>query len=597
MPQPNTSYVDGYVTPERQVTVIPDVEFPFENYPTPDTYARILSRRYDVTPKFFTPKIGVRTAWTNYLLYSATFADASWTKTNITNTDNSLANPNDGTVTMASGLETVTNAEHAYQQAYTFTATAHTLSWIVTPNGRTNFRLKANDGTTNFTAFFNLTGSGLVGTVANCTAVVSLVAPGTYRISITFTPLASAGNIYLNYSTDGSTVSYVGDITLGAYVWGAQIVRASLPGPVIITTTPARAVSSPNLDDSDVFAYLAQEDSPKNYNSAIAAIGRKFFRIPASQTSFPGSQYFSLPQVSNDFDGLSSLTTFNYPINGNIGNGFYNAAAAAIYTNSGQALYGPTKSVSAVKIGYATSGTFTLTFGASTTGSLNYNDNGGTIAAAINGLASIISAGLTATVSGLLTTTTGGQLTITWTAGATLSLLTLNGGSLVGTTATHPTTQLITSANQVIRLSDELTITGHGFNTGVALAGVRNTDSILIMAVSNWGSVDANTVWVPTVGGIGNFVFAGSFNRAYPTGQSYLLRTKEVEDFYLPGVSTGITTPADITVPTGLQNPAAFISAIMTLSGFQIYKSEGPAPWMGSLIYGVKKVYINFSDF
>lgn len=596
MSQPNPNYVDGYASAERRTTVIPDVELPFENYPTPDTRARILKQRYDVQPRFFTPKISVRTSWTNYLLYSETFANAAWTKTNITNTDAQYANPNDGQVTMALGFETVTNAEHAYQQAITFAAVPTTLSWVVRPNGRTWFRLKANDGTTDFTAFFNLTGNGYVGATSNCAAAVSFLEEGVWRISITFTPAAAAGNVYLNYATDGSTVSYAGNTALGAYHWGAQVVRASSQGPVIITTDASRTVSSPNLDDQDLFAYLVWERAPLNYASTVAGVERKFARIPAPQTSFPGSRYFSLPVITNDLDGLSSLPVTAYPINQALGNGFYNAAGA-VYTESGQKLYGPTKAAGARAAGYATAGTFTITFGANTTAALNWNDSGATIAAAINGLASVVSAGLTCTVSNDLANTAGGVLTITWTVGSTLTPVTFNGGSLTQTTANHPTTQVVNSANQVCRLADQVTVTGHGFNTSLDLAVVRSTDSILVITTGSWGSVDSNTLWVPTNQGVGPYIYFGPFFKTYVAGGTYLLRTKEIETFYLPGVSTGITTVADITSPLGLQNPADMIAAIMSLTGFQTYQSEGPRAWEGTLIYSVKSVQINLDDF
>lgn len=598
MSKPSPYYVDGYVTPERQVTVIPDVEFPFENYSTPDTYARILSRRYDVTPQYFSPKISTRTSWTNYLLYSETFANAAWTKTNITNTDNSLANPNDGAVTMAGGLETATNAEHAYQQAYTFTATAHTLSFIIQPNGRTWYRLKANDGTTNFTAFFNLTGAGLVGTVANCTAAVALVAAGVYRITITFTSAAAAGNVYLNYSTDGSTVSYAGNTALGGYVWGAQIVRASTAGPVIITTSTTRSVSSPNLDPDDIFAYLVYERSPVNYTSSVAGIERKFSRIPTTETAFPGSRYIQLPALANDYGTGSTIPVQSYPTLVDVGTGVYNTGAAAIFTDYHQSLFGAVKIPTAKVIGYATGGTFTLTYGANTTAALNWNDSGATIAAAINGLASVISAGLTASVSNVLSTVTGGDLIITWTVGSTSVPVTMN-GSLTITTSNHPTTQIDSVTQQDILLPDHLTVTSHSFNTGVSLATLidrAGTPGIVVVATANWGSIDANTLWVPTAGSGNNYIAVGPFARSYVPGQTYLLRVKQPELFYLPGVSTGITTPADIPVPADLQNPADFVSAILTLTGFQTYQSEGPASWMGTLIYRMAKIQINLDD-
>jgi hypothetical protein len=616
MSQPTPLYVDGYVTPERQVTLIPDVEFPFENNSPPDTYARILSRRYDVTPKFFTPKIGVRTSWTNYLLYTETFANAAWTKTNITNTDSQLANPNDGAVTMASGVETVTNAEHAYQQAYTFTAVAHTLSWIVQPNGRTWYRLKANDGTTNFTAFFNLTGAGVTGTLANCTAAVVLLSAGVYRISITFTPLAAAGNIYLNYSTDGSTVSYAGSTSLGAYVWGAQIVRASTAGPVIITTSVARAVSSPNLDESDPFAYLAYEDQPRNYNSAVAGIARRFARIPTTQYLYEGSQYISLPQLANVPGGLNNVAVYSpfsnvlnqlgvaFPLAYSI---FYlDSAGAGVYNQ--YAYGGPgfftKKTVSGVTVGYATAGTFTLTYKTDTTAGIAYNATSATIQGTLNALASVVADGITFTCTGgtgtPLTDTNGANFTLTrGVENATVAPVSMNSSGLTTTTVTTNYHTLLDGFTDSFLLTDTFASTAHGFSASNRLLyGAENFLQYRLAAPGSWAVIDANTLGVPTSGQSLQYTFACSNASGY-TGGTALIRTRTKRDHYLPGVTTGISSVSDITPTTGLQqNNIALWNLVGANAGFQAYQSNGPRAWTDApQIYVVDTLQINADDF
>ena len=595
-----TFYNDGQWTTGFQVGANL-VKYPFENYSAPDVYARNTYLSFRILPAGYSPLMAVRTSYTNYALYNATFANAAWTKTNITNVDNSYANPDTGEATMASGLETVTNAEHAYQQAYTFTAVPHTISFIVVPNGRTWFRLKANDGTTNFSSFFNASGSGTVGTQSNCTGAITLLATGYYLVTISgFTPAAAAGNIYLNYSTDGSTVSYVGDVTKGAYVWGAGIYRAASVGPVIITLGVSRTISSPDWQASiDQFSYLIWESDFTLDQIQRASFQRMYGRIPKEQTAYPGSEYFSLPAVTNDFNGVSSLPV--YPqISGLVqinGVGFYNQAASAIFTEYQSALYGQTKSAGSRIAGYATGGTFTLTYGANTTGSLNWNDSGATIATALNALTSITSAGLTALCTNALNTVTGGDLIIQWSVGSTLTPVTMN-ASLTMTTSNHPITSISSSLQQDILMADHVTVTSHGLNTSNSIAGVYATRNVIVVfPTTRWGSIDANTIWVPTAAAAGDLSFVGGYNRSYPVGVSVLLRVRELEDYYLPGVTSGITTPADIPVPSDLQNPVNFITAALTLSGFQTYKSQGASPWMNSLIYVLKKVQINMSDF
>ena len=587
----------GIIGPKR-------VRWPFlSSYPG-DKYAKITEWDLSVRTESYVPTSPDRTSWTNYLLYSEVFANAAWTKLAITNTDNSLANPSDGAVTMASGLETTANSEHSYAQAYTFTAVQHTLSWIIKPNGRTWFRLKANDGTTDFTAFFQLTGDGTVGTVANCTGAVHPATNGSYRVSITFTPAAAAGNVYLNYATDGSTVSYSGNASLGAYVWGAQIVRASTAGPYISTTTALRAISAPSTDYidnsaadayADPFAYLCAETNMELWGTgAYQKFTRPYARIPGAQVTYPGSRYFPLPAIANTQGESSAISVNLYPVYTSVGGGFYNANIATIYTEYQQALYGPVKALTARVIGYATAGTLTLTFGADTTAALNWNDTGATIATAINGLSSVIAAGLTATVTNSLAVTTGGSLHIVWSVATTVTLLTMSAASLTVTTSKNPVTVWSSPTVQDIFLPYHYTVTGHGFNTAVSLALAANDGtSIGIYPTATWGSIDANTIW--TIDSSTTSV-AGSFKRTYAPGKIYLLRTRVTENFFLPGVSVGITTPTDITVDAGLQNPEDFVNALMTLTGWQTHETEGPAPWLGGPQYRRAYTAINLDD-
>lgn len=323
---------------------------------------------------------------------------------------------------------------------------------------------------------------------------------------------------------------------------------------------------------------------------------RSYARIPVQQVSYPGSRYFSLPTVPNEFDGLSSMAVTNYPLNSAAGLGFYNVSASAIFLENNKQLYGPVVTLGNKTIGRATAGTFTLTYGANTTAALNWNDSNATIAAAINGLASITAAGLTASVTNSLSSTSGGTLTITWTVASTLTAVTMNAGSLTVTTSTNVTTQIPTSANQVIRIPDHYVATSHGLDTAQSLAVVRSNDSMMLFATANWGSVDSNTLWLPTTTAVGDYKFVADFSRNYAPGKLYLLRTKIIEDFFLPGVTTGITTAADIPIDIGLQAPSDFVNALLTLSGWQTYETEGPAFWLGGPIYRRAYTQINLTD-
>lgn len=371
-----------------------------------------------------------------------------------------------------------------------------------------------------------------------------------------------------------------------------EVTRWGLVANYVPQNALAPYASNPN-------AYLVDESELSIDQLQQARYVLKYSTIPPQETSFPGSRYIPLPAVTNDFGSLSSMPVTTYPVILSVGVGYFNSAATAIYTEYQQSLYGATKATGARVIGYATGGTFTLTYGASTTSALNYNDSAATIQTAINGLASVISAGLTATVSNdLANATLGGTISITWAGASTFTPLTLNGGSLTVTTSNHPTTQVTTSANQTIRLADQYTITSHGFSTSVALAAVATDSTIHVIATANWGSVDSNTIWLPNYGTAVTWAYVGPFSRTYVPGQTYLLRVQQLENFYLPGISANISSPANIPVPADLQNPPNFVSALLTKTGFQTYQSEGPAPWpMGPRMYRLAQIQINMGDF
>lgn len=122
--------------------------------------------------------------------------ESDWTETNITAAANSLT-------------ETADTGEHSVSQAYTFTAVEHVAAFKIGRDTVPEVQIKANDGTTDFTCFFDLR-DATVGTAANCTGQIVDLGGGDYLISIYFTPLAATGYVSLLMSNGSETVSYAG---------------------------------------------------------------------------------------------------------------------------------------------------------------------------------------------------------------------------------------------------------------------------------------------------------------------------------------------------------------------------------------------------
>jgi hypothetical protein len=106
--------------------------------------------------------------------------------------------------------ETTDNGTHFIQQAYTFSAEETVVAFEVERQTVPEIRLYATDGTSVWSAFFDLR-DGTAGTVAGG-AVAQIVDLGRNRFlcSITFTPLAAAGSFEIGLSDGTETVSYAG---------------------------------------------------------------------------------------------------------------------------------------------------------------------------------------------------------------------------------------------------------------------------------------------------------------------------------------------------------------------------------------------------
>jgi hypothetical protein len=101
------------------------------------------------------------------------------------------------------------------------------------PAGRNYLYLAVNDGTTTFSTFFNVQ-TGNLGTQTNVqSANVQQCANGFFLCTIFYQTGADATSqtYKAGVSTDGSTISYAGDITKGLYLWGNLIVQQNNVSP------------------------------------------------------------------------------------------------------------------------------------------------------------------------------------------------------------------------------------------------------------------------------------------------------------------------------------------------------------------------------
>ncbi len=217
----------------------------------------------------------------NLLTFSEEFDNAAWTKTNVTLTTNDTTAP-DSTTTAERMTEDVTGVfEHMVTQAASGTVAngeTYTVSAYVkqgTSGTRRALLTLTDAGSERAYIAFNFSTLNVVsggGTNATATAVGN----GWYRLSITGT-LNSGTDATLRLKlaqTDGNSSFYEGDGTSNFYIWGAQIIKQSVPGTYYKTTSAAVTIS-PTLDarcqgaasvnDKDGNVYIYAGDTAKLY--------------------------------------------------------------------------------------------------------------------------------------------------------------------------------------------------------------------------------------------------------------------------------------------------------------------------------------------
>lgn len=317
--------------------------------------------------------------------------------------------------------------------------------------------------------------------------------------------------------------------------------------------TPAAALST---DPSDNTQYLLQE-SELSVEGGLGRYSRTYCKVPGDQIDYSSLVITKPAFPTNDYNGA-----------------YVDSTSATATANVWTAV------ISATVSAYPSGGTFTVTFKTSTTAALNTTDSAATIAAAINALASVVADGFTVSVTNNLTTS--GTLVFLR---ATGSYTFLAGNWVVGSGSITPAVNASSSTASnsftftCARTSPNVNKTAHGVNVN---AYVRMMDS------SSGGGALYIVNSVPDANNFTYFANSSSyftrigyrtFQRTYTPGTDRVL-TKLTDKFYLPGVTPGITTGADIPVPDVAINDVQLLNLISaSATGFQNYDAEPVTAW------------------
>lgn len=264
-----------------------------------------------------------------------------------------------------------------------------------------------------------------------------------------------------------------------------------------------------------------------------------------------------------------------------------------------------------VKIGDGriVSGTFVVSLFSETTSALNYNSNVTAIENAINSLSNVQSRG------NVVVTTSSGTSTIINNTNTVSAFVVNFSNNQIGSNAVSltPTGSLAISSTTDggIGRTQKITFSAatatrtiysasHGIDAGENIF-LRNAASVFAnVASSKVTVIDSNTIQL-AVSSSDSWANVASFTEIGPrTKQGYepgsvVIRSKTTTDFYLPGVTSGITTADDIPIPVDESGTAAFLQAAFSGQDNINVRVGELRPWKGPILM-VDRTSVNADD-
>lgn len=173
----------------------------------------------------------------NLLAYSEDFSSGYWLQQNITLTTNTTIAP-DGTLTADKLIPNTTSAQHQIFGIVNFLGEG-VLSFYAKADGYNFVSLGTGGGVAGGTIFFNLTNGTISGSASGLIPSIQNVGNGWYRCSLYNPTMGTGSNAsYWVVARQSESISdYAGNGTAGIFIWGAQLVKGSLPRPYLSTTT------------------------------------------------------------------------------------------------------------------------------------------------------------------------------------------------------------------------------------------------------------------------------------------------------------------------------------------------------------------------
>lgn len=384
--------------------------------------------------------------------------------------------------------------------------------------------------------------------------------------------------------------------TLSAYIAGdlTDILFPNIPTDVDLTYTATKGSFAGNTIGSSQYWVVAGGTSPYNLGTWT---GGTFVVKVGGSSSAPLAYNCSIQDVQDAYDSLSAgeFTVSVYP-------NFVSFSGEAMVFTAASVLSTNYKTIGFVVTANntpATGGTYTLTAFTQTTAALAYNATAATVEGALNALSNVAARG-NCTVSGeLLTgfaitfanaamTTSGASLTPTGSA-SIVAIIDGGIGRIHRATFSNPTS------------FRDLYIANHGLVFGDTLYLRGTAGPAYYSGITSFSVLDAHTIrlvvspadaWAAVVA----IDECGKRTRYRYESGTVSLRCKNITDYYLPGVSSGITTADDIVIPTNQSDGTSLLLALLAGTGTLNYVVGELTQWKDSPILSLSKTTINAAD-
>lgn len=340
----------------------------------------------------------------------------------------------------------------------------------------------------------------------------------------------------------------------------------------------------------DPQAYLIAETSPEHTGIGdMLRFSRSYARIPATQTVY-GSRSIVRPVMHDIFSGSSYAVSFDAGATSHRFTSRISVSTVGAITTARE-----TVSVSARSPTALASCTFDVT--GPTAGTSNFNNTSSASAIAT----AFTDRGLT-NVNVLKSSY---EITISWTGAATVNptsgtpLVTGGSGSC---NITSPEREAAASDTIVVATATRILTTGsaHSGSAGGWMAA-WNGDKLVGIVKPTAASGSSVTIpaeespWNTAGLAITHLAFAANAANRYVNGPVHA-SIKEVTDFYLPGVSSGITTAADIALVTPKLDPVSWLGEIVAATAFVVIEGSQLQRWLDGPIYSQTTISAQMSD-